>query len=75
MWCVLIKLRRGPRLQYIPLHSGTKINVLKLAFSFLPHCSGDNKTEKAARSAQVALIDNGDMTDTLGFIEGKFLVL
>ena len=33
--------------------------------------SGDNKTEKAARSAQVALVDNGDMTDTLGFIEGK----
>ena len=32
--------------------------------------SGDNKTEKGARSAQVALVDNGSMTDTLGFIEG-----
>ena len=34
-------------------------------------CSGDNKTEKAARSAQVALVDNGSMTDTLGFVEGR----
>ena len=62
-----------PRLQFIPLPSGTVINVLKVTLSFPPNCSGDNKTEKAARSAQVALIDNGDMTDTLGFIEGKTL--
>ena len=37
--------------------------------------SGDNKTEKAARSAQVALVDNGDMTDTLGFIEGRLFLI
>ena len=38
-------------------------------------CSGDNKTEKAARSAQVALVDNGSMTDTLGFIEGTVIII
>ena len=33
--------------------------------------SGDQKTEKSARSAQLALCDNGDMRDCLQFIEGR----
>ena len=37
--------------------------------------SGDNKTEKSARSAQLALCDNGDMRDRLQFIEGRHELL
>ena len=37
--------------------------------------SGDQKTEKSARSAQLALLDNGSMRDKLGFIEGRHELL
>ena len=37
--------------------------------------SGDNKTEKSSRSAQIALCDNGDMRDRLQFIEGRHELL
>ena len=60
------------KLRYIQQLSGM-IQAIFMFFSpFDCFHSGDNKTEKAARSAQVALVDNGNMTDTLGFIEGNF---
>ena len=37
--------------------------------------SGDQKTEKAARSAQLALCDNGSMKERLQFIEGRHELL
>ena len=37
--------------------------------------SGDQKTEKASRSAQIALMDNGSMRDKLAFIEGRHELL
>ena len=37
--------------------------------------SGDQKTEKSARSAQLALLDNGLMRDKLSFIEGRHELL
>ena len=37
--------------------------------------SGDNKTEKSSRSAQLALCDNGSMRDRLQFIEGRHELL
>ena len=45
--------------------SGKPVPVFPTTFS------GDQKTEKSARSAQVALCDNGDMRDRLQFIEGR----
>ena len=43
----------------------------KPAPAFPTTFSGDNKTERSARSAQLALCDNGDMRDKLQFIEGR----
>ena len=37
--------------------------------------SGDQKTEKAGRSAQLAMLDNGSMMDKLAFIEGRHEML
>ena len=37
--------------------------------------SGDQKTEKSSRSAQLALLDNGSMKDKLSFIEGRHELL
>ena len=37
--------------------------------------SGDQKTEKSSRSAQLALLDNGSMRDKLGFIVGRHELL
>ena len=37
--------------------------------------SGDNKTEKAARSAQLAMVDNGTMRTRLDFIAGRHELL
>ena len=48
---------------------GVKIPISPTTFS------GDQKTEKASRSAQIALIDNGSMRDKLAFIEGRHELL
>ena len=37
--------------------------------------SGDNQTEKAARSAQLAMVDNGNMRTRLDFISGRHELL
>jgi hypothetical protein len=37
--------------------------------------SGDQKTEKSARSAQLALLDNGSMRDKLSYIVGRHKLL
>ena len=48
---------------------GKKVPVYPTTFS------GDNKSEQSARSAQLALADNGDMKDQLAFIEGRHEML
>ena len=48
---------------------GKKVPVYPTTFS------GDNKSEQSARSAQLALADNGDMRDQLAFIEGRHEML
>ena len=48
---------------------GHKVPIFPTTFS------GDQKTEKSARSAQLALIDNGSMRDKLGFIVGRHELL
>ena len=48
---------------------GGKIPISPTTFS------GDQKTEKASRSAQMALMDNGNMRDKLAFIEGRHELL
>ena len=48
---------------------GMKIPICPTTFS------GDQKTEKASRSAQIAQIDNGSMIDKLRFIEGRHELL
>ena len=48
---------------------GVKIPICPTTFS------GDQKTEKAARSAQIALIDNGCMRDKLAFVIGRHELL
>ena len=48
---------------------GRKVPVYPTTFS------GDNKSEQSARSAQLAMADNGDMRDQLAFIEGRHEML
>ena len=48
---------------------GKKVPVYPTTFS------GDNKSEQCARSAQLAMADNGDMRDQLAFIEGRHEML
>ena len=48
---------------------GKKVPVYPTTFS------GDNKSEQSARSAQLALADNGDMKEQLAFIEGRHEML
>jgi hypothetical protein len=48
---------------------GVKIPICVTTFS------GDQKTEKASRSAQIALVDNGNMRDKLAFVEGRHEML
>ena len=48
---------------------GIKVPIFPTTFS------GDQKTEKSARSAQVALMDNGSMRDKLNFIVGRHELL
>ena len=47
----------------------------KPAPAFPTTFSGDQKTEKCARSAQLALCDNGNMKDRLQFFEGRHELL
>ena len=49
--------------------SGVKIPICPTTFS------GDQKTEKAGRSAQIALLDNGSMRDKLAFVTGRHELL
>ena len=48
---------------------GDKIPICVTTFS------GDQKSEKASRSAQMALMDNGSMRDKLAFVEGRHEML
>ena len=48
---------------------GKKVPVYPTTFS------GDNKSEQCARSAQLALADNGNMRDQLAFIQGRHEML
>ena len=48
---------------------GAKIPICPTTFS------GDQKTEKASRSAQLGKVDNGSMRDKLSFIEGRHELL
>ena len=48
---------------------GKKVPIYPTTFS------GDNKSEQSARSAQLAMADNGDMRDQLAFIQGRHEML
>ena len=48
---------------------GLKVPICPTTFS------GDQKTEKASRSAQIAMMDNGNMRDKLAFVEGRHELL